>query len=446
MTEYPPLLVADDDPEHLFMLKTVLGDWGYPVRTAGGGREALALSRTRAFGLILMDVRMADLGGLAALAALKKEGLAAPVIMMTAYSKVEDAVRAVKAGAYDYLTKPLDLDILRLTLARALEHQRLKEEKKAGLWGSGDMELVGSAPAFRQVLDLVGLVAGTEATVLITGESGTGKEVVARAIFSRSARAERPFSLINCAALPENLLEAELFGHEKGAFTGAERRREGRLMAADRGTVFLDEIGETSPALQAKLLRVLQEGEIQPLGSNATERADLRFLAATNRDLAALVAAGRFREDLYWRLNVMTIRLPPLRERLEDLPALADSFIRRCALKNHKEVKGLTPGALRLLAGHHWPGNIRELRNVLERAVILARGDYLTEKDLPSLGPPGAVPGTLPAELPLNLEALEKMAVVQALAAAGGNKSRAALALGVTRKTLAAKLKKFDLG
>jgi two-component system response regulator HydG len=281
--------------------------------------------------------------------------------------------------------------------------------------------------------------------VLITGESGTGKEVAARAIQSRGARAGRPFITINCAALPENLLEAELFGHEKGAFTGAERRREGRLKAADRGTVFLDEIGETSPALQAKLLRVLQEGEIQPLGSDATVRADLRFLAATNRDLEAEVAAGRFREDLYWRLNVMTIRMPPLRERLEVLPALADNFIRRYALKNHKEVKGLTPGALKLLASHHWPGNIRELQNVLERAVILTRGDYLAENDLPSLGQPGAAGAAAPAELPLNLDALEKIAVAQALASAGGNKSRASLALGVTRKTLAAKLKKYDL-
>ena len=441
MSEYPPLLVVDDDPEHLFMLKTVLGDWGYPVQTADGGRRALDLGRSRSFGLILMDVRMADLDGLAALAAFKSEGLTTPVIIMTAYSTVEDAVRAVKAGAYDYLTKPLDFELLRLTLARALEHQRLKEEKLA----SESEDLAGASPAFRRVLDLINLVAGAEATVLITGESGVGKEVAARAIQRRSARASQPFITINCAALPDNLLEAELFGHEKGAFTGAERRREGRLKSADKGTVFLDEIGETSPSLQAKLLRVLQEGEIQPLGADATHKADLRFLAATNRDLAAEVAAGRFREDLYWRLNVVTINLPPLRERLEDLPALADSFIRRCALKNRKAVKGLTPGALRLLAGHHWPGNIRELQNVLERAVILSRGDYLTEKDLPNLGPPAPLAAQASAELPLNLDALEKMAVAQALAASGGNKSRSAEVLGVTRKTLAAKLKKYDI-
>ncbi|MDR3038193.1 MAG: sigma-54 dependent transcriptional regulator [Candidatus Adiutrix sp.] len=447
-TAPPDILVVDDDPEHLFMLKTVLADWGHPVLTAADGRQALALGRARAFGLILMDVRMAGLDGLAALAEFKREGLnqATPVIIMTAYSKVEDAVRAVKTGAYDYLTKPLDLDLVRLTLDRALEHRRLKEEKRAGLWGAAETEnLVGSAPSFRRLLDLIDLVAQSEATVLITGESGAGKEVVARAIQRLSARADRPFAAINCAALAENLLEAELFGHEKGAFTGAERRREGRLKAADRGVVLLDEIGETSPALQAKLLRAIQEGEIQPLGSDETQKVDLRFLAATNRNLTVEVAAGRFREDLYWRLNVVTIQVPPLRERLEDLPALADHFLGRYARKNNKAVKGLTPGAIGLLAGHSWPGNIRELQNVIERAVILARGDYLTEKDLPNLGPPPAPAATPAAGLPLNLDELGKMAVGQALAASAGNKSRAALSLGVTRKTLAAKLKKYGL-
>ena len=286
---FPELLVVDDDPEHLFMLKTVLADWGYPVRTAADASQALALGQARAFGLILMDVRLGELDGLTALAEFRRGGLnqATPVIIMTAYSRVEDAVTAVKTGAYDYLTKPLDLGLVRLALERALEHRRLKEEKRSGLWGSAEAEgLVGSAPAFRRMLELIELVAPSEATVLITGESGAGKEMVARAIQRQSARAGRPFVVINCAALAENLLEAELFGHEKGAFTGAERRREGRLKAADRGTVFLDEIGETSPALQAKLLRAFQEGEIQPLGSDETQKVDLRFLAATNRDLA----------------------------------------------------------------------------------------------------------------------------------------------------------------
>ncbi|MDR1045479.1 MAG: sigma-54 dependent transcriptional regulator [Candidatus Adiutrix sp.] len=443
-----PVLIVDDDPEHLFMLKTVLGDWGYPTLTAKSGREALAMGQSQTFGLILMDVRMREVDGISALEEFKRDGRNqnSPVIIMTAYSKVEDAVRALKAGAYDYLTKPLDLDLVRIAVRRALEHQSLKEEKEAGLWGPAEDDgLVGGSPAFRQVLDMIELVARAEATVLITGESGVGKEVVARAIQRRSLRADKPFIAINCAALAENLLEAELFGHEKGAFTGAERRRDGRLKAADGGTVLLDEIGETSPALQAKLLRAIQEGEIQPLGSDLTEKVDVRFLAATNRDLAAEVAAGRFREDLYWRLNVISIRVPPLRERVDDLPALAHYFTRRYALKNHKEVKGLSPGALRLIAAHPWPGNIRELQNAIERAVIIMRGEYLSEKDLPNLSPGGLVSQVPAAELPLNLDDLEKIGVENALKHTGGNKTQAALILGVTRKTLAAKLKKYGL-
>lgn len=444
-----PILIVDDDPEHLFMLKTVLSDWGFPALTAKSGREALDLGRDRALGLILMDVRMREVDGLSALEEFKRSGLNrnTPVVIMTAYSKVQDAVRALKAGAYDYLTKPLDLDLVRITIDRALEHHTLKDEREAGLWTPGESDgLVGASPAFRQVLDMIDLVAAAEATVLITGESGVGKEVVAKAIQRKSLRADRPMITINCAALAENLLEAELFGHEKGAFTGAERRREGRLKAADGGTVFLDEIGETSPALQAKLLRAIQEGEIQPLGSDETEKVDVRFLAATNRDLSAEVAAGRFREDLYWRLNVVNIKVPPLRERAEDLPALANYFTRRYALKNHKEVKGLTPGALRLIARHHWPGNIRELQNAIERAVILMRGEYLAETDLPNLGAAPLGPDQAhAAELPLNLDDLEKMAVENALNHTGGNKTQASLILGVTRKTLAAKLKKYGL-
>lgn len=431
------------------MLNIVLADWGHPTMTAASGLEALEMGRSRTFGLILMDVRMREMDGLSALEEFKRGGRNqnTPVIIMTAYSTVEDAVRAVKAGAYDYLTKPLDLDLVRITINRALEHQALKEEKEAGLWGPGEAEgLVGSSPIFRQMLDMIDLVAGAEATVLITGESGVGKEGVARAIQRKSTRADRPFVTINCAALAENLLEAELFGHEKGAFTGAERRREGRLKSADGGTVFLDEIGETSPALQAKLLRAIQEGEIQPLGSDETYKVDVRFLAATNRDLAAEVAAGRFREDLFWRLNVVGIQVPPLRDRPEDLPVLADYFTRRYALKNHKEVKGLTPGAIALISRHSWPGNIRELQNAIERAVIVMRGEYLTEKDLPNLSPGvGPAAATTLGELPLNLDDVEKIAVENALRHTSGNKTQAASILGVTRKTLAAKLKKYGL-
>ncbi len=449
-----PILIVDDDREHLFMLKTVLGDWGHPTAVAKSGQEALAMGREKTFGLILMDVRMREVDGLSALEEFKRDGRnqSTPVIIMTAYSKVEDAVRALKAGAYDYLTKPLDLDLVRIAIGRALEHRALKEEKESNLWGPAEDEgLVGNSPPFRKVLDMIDLVAGAEATVLITGESGVGKEVVAKAIQKKSSRADQPFITINCAALAENLLEAELFGHEKGAFTGAERHREGQLKAADGGTVFLDEIGETSPALQAKLLRAIQEGEIQPLGSDHCETVDVRFLAATNRDLAAEVTAGRFREDLYWRLNVISIHLPPLRERVEDLPALANYFTRRYALKNHKTVKGITPGALNLISRHKWPGNIRELQNAIERAVIIMRGEYLTEKDLPNLGQetlglsPAAEPVSARPDMPLNLDDMEKITVEKALEHTAGNKTQAARILGVTRKTLAAKLKKYGL-
>ncbi|MDR1577945.1 MAG: sigma-54 dependent transcriptional regulator [Deltaproteobacteria bacterium] len=439
-----PILIVDDDREHLFMLKTVLSGWGYENQTATDGAEAVRLARDHHYRLILMDVRMGVMDGLAALSSVKKEGLniETPIIIMTAFSRVRDAVAALKAGAYDYLTKPLDMEVVRLTMERALEHSRLREEKEAGLFG-GPNFLLGESPAFQKVLELVKMAAPTEATVLITGESGVGKEMVARLIQSKSLRSSAPFTTINCAAMAETLLESELFGHEKGAFTGAEKRRDGRLKASAGGTVFLDEIGETSPAFQAKLLRVLQEGEIQPLGSDVTEKVDVRFLAATNRDLKKEVLAGRFREDLFWRLNVVTIEVPALRDRPEDLPGLANFFIRQYALKNHKTVKGLTQDALTAMTTYYWPGNIRELQNAMERAVILMRGEYITAKDMPlNLAP---ATGSTVEELPLNLDKLERLAVEKALTFTKGNKTQAATTLGVTRKTLAAKLRKFGV-
>ncbi|MDR1607377.1 MAG: sigma-54 dependent transcriptional regulator [Deltaproteobacteria bacterium] len=439
-----PILIVDDDREHLFMLKTVLGGWGYDNQTATDGAEAVRLAQDRHFRLILMDVRMGVMDGLAALSSIKKEGLntETPIVIMTAFSRVPDAVAALKAGAYDYLTKPLDMEVVKMTMERALEHSRLREEKEAGLFGGPNI-LLGESPAFKKVLDLVELAAPTEATVLITGESGVGKEMVARLIQAKSLRESAPFSTINCAAMAENLLESELFGHDKGAFTGAEKRRDGRLKACSGGTVFLDEIGETSPAFQAKLLRVLQEGEIQPIGADITEKVDVRFLAATNRNLKKEVEIGRFREDLFWRLNVVTIDVPALRDRLEDLPGLANFFIRQYALKNHKTVKGLTQDALVAMTAYHWPGNIRELQNAMERAVILMRGDYITAKDMPLNLAPTTSQTT--DELPLNLDMLERLAVEKALTFTKGNKTQAATTLGVTRKTLAAKLRKFGV-
>ncbi|MDR2352281.1 MAG: sigma-54 dependent transcriptional regulator [Deltaproteobacteria bacterium] len=437
-----PILIVDDDPEHLFMLKTVLGDWGYAPQTATSGQEAVNLTLNNKYSLILMDVRMGNMDGLTALGKIKAQGVnqKTPVIIMTAYSRVSDAVMALKTGASDYLTKPLDLEVVRHTILRALETQVSHTEQTPRNRDEGF--LTGESPSYKKVLEMVDLVAPTEATVLITGESGVGKEMVARLVQNRSSRKNKPFITINCAALVETLLEAELFGHEKGAFTGAERRRIGRLKAGEGGTVFLDEIAETSPSFQAKLLRALQDGEIQPLGSDVTERINVRFIAATNRDLVKEVEGGRFREDLYWRLNVVAIHVPALRERPEDLVPLANFFIQEYARKNRKDVKGLTSGALAAIQNYCWPGNIRELQNAMERAVILTRGDHVTEKDMPlNLAPVSHSS----FELPLNLEELERLAVEKAIANAEGNKTLAASTLGVTRKTLAAKLKKFGL-
>ncbi len=334
------VLVVDDDQSHRTILLALINVWGYAATGADDGAKAVALAKEKPFDLILMDVRMAVMGGIEALKEIKAYNPAIPVLIMTAYSNVESAVEAIKAGAYDYLTKPLDFDVLRLTMERALEHVSLKAENRElreRLVSAFDpRSIIGRSPAMRRLMDMVAMVAPSEATVLVTGESGTGKELIARAIHANSSRRSGPRVAVNCAALSETLLEPELFGHEKGAFSGADKRREGRFMQADKGTIFLDEIGETSAAMQAKLLRAIQEREIQRVGSDRTLRVDVRIVAATNRDLKAEVEAGRFREDLYYRLNVMTLPVPPLRDRAEDIPLLAMHFLRRFAEANRK--------------------------------------------------------------------------------------------------------------
>lgn len=455
----PNLMVVDDDPGHLAMLATVLSSWGYGVTRAEDGQSAVAAVRGRPFDAVLMDVRMAGMDGLTALLAIKDYNPAVPVIIMTAYSSVETAVRALKSGAYDYLTKPLDLDELRLVLDRALEHTRLLSENRALRHKLGDAaaspEIIGKSQAMHDMASMLAMVAPTEATVLVTGESGTGKELVARAIHAKSARKDGPLITVNCAALAPTLLESELFGHEKGAFTGAERRREGRFMAADKGTIFLDEIGEIAPATQAKLLRVIQEREIERVGGDRPLGVDVRIVAATNRDLKAEVEAGTFREDLYYRLNVVVLRVPSLRERREDIPLLAMHFLRKFADKNRKALRGLTPRAMDQLMRAPWPGNVRELENALERAVILATSDFVTERELPELSGPepvGATPAAgrsegngEPAVLAgVPLEAIEHRAIMETLRETGGNKSEAARLLGITRATLHKKLKRYE--
>ncbi|MFN2366249.1 MAG: sigma-54-dependent transcriptional regulator, partial [Desulfurivibrionaceae bacterium] len=375
------ILIVDDDPNHLKTLQTIVRSWDYQVSTADDGVKAVENVKERPFALILMDVRMAQMSGIEALRQIKQYNPAIPILIITAYSSVDSAVEALKAGAYDYLTKPLDFEVLKISLARALEHSGLKAEN-ATLRSkiSADYELeniIGKSQPMKALIDMMAMVAPSEATVLITGESGTGKELIAKSIHHNSRRKDRPLVVVNCAALTETLLESELFGHEKGSFTGADKRREGRFKLADKGTIFLDEIGETSAAMQAKLLRVIQEREIQRVGGEETLSVDVRILTATNRNLEEDVKNGKFREDLFYRLNVVTLRIPPLRERQDDVPLLAQHFLAKYATKNHKRVKGFSPLAMDMLLKYPWPGNIRELENVIERAVILLPDEHV---------------------------------------------------------------------
>ena len=438
--EQVDILVVDDDISHCTILQALLRGWGYRVALANNGLQALEKVREKVFDLVLCDIRMAEMDGIETLKEIKTFNPSIPVLIMTAYSSVDTAVEALKSGALDYLIKPLDFDKLQQTLSEALAHTRLSEsplaEPPAAQFG-----MVGDSPAMRALLNNIALVAPSDATVLIHGESGTGKELVARALHASSARSRRPLVILNCAALNESLLESELFGHEKGAFTGADKRREGRFVEADGGTLFLDEIGDISPLMQVRLLRAIQEREVQRVGSNQTLSVDVRLIAATHRDLAEEVSAGRFRQDLYYRLNVVTIDMPPLRHRREDIPPLARYFLQRYAERNRKVVQGFTPQAMDLLIHYAWPGNIRELENAVERAVVLLTGEYISERELPL-----AIAGTPVADAPHGddsiqpLVEVEKEAILAALERTGGNKTEAARRLGITRKTLLAKL------
>jgi two-component system, NtrC family, response regulator HydG len=452
------ILVVDDDPGHLTTLKTLINSWGYRVETADDGAAAVQRIQQGPVDLILMDVRMAVMGGIEALKRIKAYNPAIPIIIMTAYSSVSSAVEALKAGAYDYLIKPLDFDALRLSIQRAREHAGLKAENRELKARLGERyhadRIIGKSQAMRALMDMLAMIAPSEATVLIAGESGTGKELIARSIHANSPRKDNPLVVVNCAAIAETLLESELFGHEKGAFTGADRARMGRFQQAQGGSLFLDEIAETSPAMQAKLLRAIQEREIQRVGGLDTLHVDVRIIAATNRDLVQEVKTGRFREDLFYRLNVVALEVPPLRRRLDDIPLLANHFMALFAARNRKPVKGFSPQAMDMLIKYHWPGNVRELENAIERAVILLPGDYITENQLPmtiaqhstdetqhSQAPAAPIPS---ASRPL--EAVERDAILSALEAAGGNKSEAARRLGITRKTLHNKLKQYGVG
>ncbi len=464
------ILVVDDDNAHRTMLRTLLGGWGYGTAEADDGKSAIAIAQSRPFDLILMDIRMVKMSGLEALPEIKAYNPAIPIIIITAYASVETAVEALKKGAYDYLTKPLDFDELRLTMERAMDHSSLKEENRILKEKLGDRfdrrNLIGRSAAMIHLLETAAQVAQSEATVLITGESGTGKEMIAGLIHFNSPRREKPFVKLNCAAIPETLLESELFGHEKGAFTGADRRKEGKFRQAEEGSLFLDEIGEMPLTMQVKLLRVLQERELTRVGGEAVLPIDVRLIAATNHDLFKEIGAGRFREDLFYRLNVVTLVIPPLRERREDIPLLAQEFLTGFSRKNKKHIVGFTPRAMDRLLRHPWPGNVRELMNAIERGVVLSRGDYLGEGDLSllhaventNLLEAGSSSTDLPANQEIagnsevilekdsiSLEEVERETILRTLASVEGNKSEAARRLRITRRTLHKKLKKYNV-
>ena len=447
------VLVVDDDDAHRGMLRMMLKSWGYTVEEAADGDEAVEKVHAKAFDAVLTDVRMGKVNGIEAMKQILSYNPSLPVILMTAYSSVETAVDALRIGAYDYLIKPLDFDALKETLNKAIEHSRLgvenRELRRQFSEENASTEIIGRSPAITSMLSMIRTVAPTEATVLITGESGTGKELVARALHAQSLRKDEPLVTVNCAALAETLLESELFGHEKGAFTGADKRREGRFKQADRGTLFLDEIGEMPIGVQAKLLRALQQGEIQRVGSDKSEHVDVRVIAATNRDLRKEVEERRFREDLYFRLNVISLEVPPLRLRKEDIPLLAAHFLSHYAERNHKNVKGFSAQCMDMLLHYDWPGNVRELQNAVERAVILCTGEYVTGPELPvniaklaaEAMPKSTEVSSSLAGLPL--EEVERRAIEETLRETGDNKSAAARKLGITRATLHKKLRKY---
>lgn len=465
------ILVVDDDANLLAGIKEVLGDAGYDVATAPRAEIALELLGRQNFDLMILDLRMPGMDGLEALGEVRRLRPRLPVIVVTGHGTMETAIQATKQGAFDYHVKPLDPADLLCTVRRALESATLMQ---GALAVGADAALapqpamIGQGPAMQELFKTIGRVAPTNATVLIRGESGTGKELVAKAIYDHSARSQAPLVVVNCVAIPETLLESELFGHERGAFTGAAHRRIGRFEQAHGGTIFLDEIGDIPPSIQSKLLRVLQEKSFQRLGSNATLTTDVRLLAATNRDLEKAVREGRFREDLYHRLNVVTVWVPPLRERLEDIPALAEFFVTRFAQEMRIPRPAVAPQAIRRLQEYSWPGNVRELEHCIQRAMIFTRGYSIQAADLtlPTAAPDrpqsaerGAyleqLHGCVARYLAVRsgsgtlrefLDLAEKLLLTEALRRTQGHRTRAARLLGIPRPTLHARLQKHGLG
>jgi two-component system response regulator HydG len=447
----PSVLVVDDDKSMCELLADGLSERGFTPTFRTSADEALALLATQDFDVIITDLRMPGLKGTDFCARCALNRPDTPVVLMTAFGNLETAVEAIRAGAYDYLKKPLELDELALVLERATKHRALREEVKRLRRAVEESrcfdEVVGASPAMKRVYDVLERIADSDATVLVTGETGTGKEIVARALHARGHRKAAPFVAINCGAIPEPLLESELFGHVKGAFTDAHSTRPGLFVQANGGTVFLDEIGEMPREMQVKLLRALQERRTRPVGGDAEVELDVRVIAATNRDLEAAVRGGSFREDLYYRLNVINIALPPLRARGNDVLLLAQKFLEQLAARAGKKVTGISTGAAEKLLAYAWPGNVRELQNCMERAVALTRFEQITPDDLPEKvrdyrRSHVIVASDDPSEL-VPMEIVERRYVLRVLEAVGGNKSVAARILGFDRKTLYRKLELY---
>ena len=453
MTRRGSILLVDDEEKILRALGRALGDAGHEVIETTSAREAQRLLVERPFDLLIVDNVMPELGGLDIIreyVATVPDGERAQILMMTAHATVESALEAMKLGALDYLQKPFEIDEFLVVVQHALEHQRLRtaygylrseRDEQFDHYG-----IIGRSRVMEEIIRRAERVAETKSTVLITGETGTGKELVARAIHNRSAQRDMPLIKVNCAAIPESLLESELFGHVKGAFTGALTTKKGKFALADGGTIFLDEIGTLTPALQSKLLRVLQEREFEPLGSERSERVDLRVIAATNRDVRQMVADGKFQEDLFYRLNVIPIALPPLRDRREDVPPLVEHFVRKHAQRTGRRIERIEDAALDVLKQYDWPGNVRELENTIERAVVLSSGPVITAGAVSVLGAPASQMSGLPSlKLRPNIEWVERETIRRALETARGVKKEAAELMGISQRALSYYLAKYRI-
>ena len=453
MTRAGSVLLVDDEEKLLKSLGRALRGDGHKVMEATGAAAARTLLSTHTFDVLVVDNLMPDVTGLDLIRELVSstpESERPQILMMTAHATIQTAIEAMKLGALDFLQKPFEIDELLVVVARAIEHQRLRTQHRY-LISELDEEfnhygIVGRSRAMQEVIERAELVADTKSTVLITGETGTGKELVARAIHDRSAQRTMPLIRVNCAAIPETLLESELFGHVRGAFTGATATKKGKFALADGGTIFLDEIGTMGTPLQAKLLRVLQEREFEPLGAERTEQVDVRVIAATNRDLRQMVAEGRFEEDLFYRLNVIPIHIPPLRERRDDIPVLLEHFVRKHAQRTGRRIDRIEDGVLAALQQYEWPGNVRELENTIERAVVLSTSHVITAKSVTNIGPPLSTTPALPSlRLHQNVEWAERETVRRALDQAGGVKKDAAELMGISQRALSYYLAKYRI-